>query len=113
MRFDFVAANRPVYAPNSAGGPAAEPSLVGDTGWESDGELVRAAATLHSEDDDFGQPGTLVREVLDDAARDRLVANIAGHVSHVTTDELRQRVYAYWRNVDETLGKRVEEAVGR
>lgn len=111
MRFDFAAADRPVYAPNSHGGPAAEPSLVGDAGWESDGELVRAAATLHAEDDDFGQPGTLVREVLDDAARDRLVANIAGHVSHVTTDELRQRVYAYWRNVDETLGKRVESAV--
>ncbi|TDC47549.1 catalase [Jiangella ureilytica] len=112
MRFDFAAADRPVYAPNSHGGPAAEPSLVGDAGWESDGELVRAAATPHTEDDDFGQPGTLVREVLDDAARDRLVANIAGHVSHVTTDELRQRVYAYWRSVDETLGKRVEEAVG-
>ena len=43
-------------------------------GWQSDGELVRAAATLHAEDDDFGQAGTLVREVLDDAARDRLVA---------------------------------------
>jgi catalase len=113
MRFDFAAADRPVYAPNSHGGPAAEPSLIGDAGWESDGELVRAAATLHAEDDDFGQPGTLVREVLDDAARDRLVANIAGHVSHVTTDELRQRVYAYWRSVDEKLGRRVEEAVGR
>ncbi|MBB5788010.1 catalase [Jiangella mangrovi] len=113
MRFDFAAADRPVYAPNSHGGPAAEPSLVGDAGWESDGELVRAAATLHAEDDDFGQAGTLVREVLDEAARDRLVGNIAGHVGNVTTDELRQRVYAYWRSVDETLGKRVEEAVGR
>lgn len=113
MRYSFAAADRPVYAPNSHGGPAAEPSLVGDAGWESDGELVRAAATLHAEDDDFGQAGTLVREVLDDAARDRLVGNIAGHVGQVKDAELRQRVYAYWRSVDETLGKRVEETVGR
>ncbi|SEF09634.1 catalase [Jiangella alba] len=113
MRFSYASPERPVYAPNSHGGPAAEPSLVGDAGWESDGEMVRAAATLHAEDDDFGQAGTLVREVLDDAARDRLVANIAGHVGNVTIDELRQRVYAYWRGVDETLGKRVEAAVGR
>ncbi len=113
MRYDFAAADRPVYAPNSHGGPAAEPSLVGDAGWESDGELVRAAATLHAEDDDFGQAGTMVREVLDDAARDRLVGNIAGHVGQVKNDELRQRVFAYWRSVDEALGKRVEQAVGR
>ncbi|WP_116946920.1 catalase [Jiangella endophytica] len=113
MRFSYAAPERPVYAPNSHGGPAAEPSLVGDAGWESDGEMVRAAATLHSEDDDFGQAGTLVREVLDDAARDRLAGNIAGHVGQVKDDALRQRVYAYWRNVDETLGKRVEETVGR
>nr|WP_174257420.1 catalase [Phytoactinopolyspora alkaliphila] len=111
MRYSWNSPDRPVYAPNSHGGPAADPSLVGDAGWESDGELVRAAATLHSEDDDFVQAGTLVREVLDDAARDRLVNNIAGHVSEVTSDELRQRVFAYWRNVDEMLGKRVEEAL--
>ena len=37
--------------------------------WESDGELVRAAATLHAEDDDFGQAGTLYREVYDDEAK--------------------------------------------
>ena len=111
MRYSWASPERPVYAPNSVGGPAADPSLVGDAGWEADGELVRAAASLHAEDDDFGQAGTLVREVLDDAARDRLVDNIAGHVGKVTRDELRQRVYTYWRNVDETLGKRVGEAV--
>lgn len=39
--------------------------------------MVRAAYTLREQDDDWGQPGTLVREVLDDAARDRLVSNAA------------------------------------
>jgi catalase len=112
MRHDFASPDRPVYAPNSYGGPHADPARHGnDAGWEADGELVRTAATLHPEDDDFGQAGTLVREVLDDAARDRLVANIAGHVSKVTIPELRVRVLQYWHNVDATLALRVAEAL--
>jgi catalase len=112
MRHGFADASRPVYAPNSYGGPAASPAAHGnDSGWESDGALVRSAATLHAEDDDFGQAGTLVREVLDDAARERLVANIAGHVSKVTIPELRERVLAYWAAVDVTLSQRVAAAL--
>jgi catalase len=112
MRQAFNSPEKPVYAPNSHGGPHADPARAGnDAGWESDGELLRTAATLHAEDDDFGQAGTLVREVLDDAARDRLVANIAGHVSKVTDPELRLRVLAYWSNVDTTLGGRVAAAL--
>jgi len=108
-RYSFNAPNVPVYAPNSFGGPHADPQAHGVVeGWHNDGELVRSAATLHPEDDDFVQPRTLVNDVLDDAARDRLVANIVGHVSKVTIPELRERVVQYWRNVDETLGARVE-----
>jgi catalase len=111
-RFDFQKAEVPVYAPNSLGGAHADPQVAGDTGgWESDGELQRSAATLHAEDDDFGQAGTLVREVMDDEQRDRLVANIVGHVSKVTRPELRERVYEYWTNVDPTLGLRVRKGV--
>jgi hypothetical protein len=43
-----------------------------------DHDMVRSAYTLHAEDDDWGQAGTMVREVLDDAARERLVSNVAG-----------------------------------
>ncbi len=112
MRFGFKDPSQPVYAPNSFGGPHASPERAGDdSGWESDGELLRVAATLHPEDDDFGQAGTLVREVLDDAARDRLVANIAGHVSKVTIPELRERVLHYWAQVDATLSARVAAAL--
>ncbi|MCJ1696773.1 catalase [Rathayibacter caricis DSM 15933] len=112
MRFDFQKSEVPVYAPNTMGGAHADPARAAEsTGWESDGELTRAAATLHPEDDDFGQAGTLYREVLDDAARARLVANIAGHVSKVTRPELRQRVLQYWANVDSSLSQRVAEAL--
>ncbi|SDH62122.1 catalase [Agrococcus jejuensis] len=108
MRHTFHAPETPVYAPNSFGGPHADPEAHGDDrGWESDGALIRSAATLHPEDDDFGQAGTLVREVLDDAARERLVGNIVGHVSKVRIPEIRERVLAYWANVDAWLGEQV------
>jgi Catalase-related immune-responsive. len=42
---------------------------------------VRSAYTLRADDDDWSQPGTMVREVLDDAARERLVGNIAATCS--------------------------------
>jgi catalase len=112
MRFDFQKSEVPVYAPNTMGGAHADPARAAESaGWETDGELTRAAATLHPEDDDFGQAGTLYREVLDDDARARLVANIAGHVSKVTRPELRQRVLQYWANVDSSLSQRVAEAL--
>ena len=63
----------PVYAPNSYGGPQADPSRVAEPLWYADGEMVRSAYTLRQDDDDWGQAGTMVREVLDDAARHRLV----------------------------------------
>ena len=45
---------------------------VAEAHWSSDGDMVRTAYTLRPEDDDWGQAGTLVREVLDDDARERL-----------------------------------------
>ncbi len=70
-----------MYAPNSYGGPKADPGRTDDAGlWDADGEMVRKAYTLRADDDDWGQAGTLVREVLDDAARERLVDNVVGHL---------------------------------
>jgi len=101
----------PVYAPNSKGGPRADSERYSPVGWHSDGDMVRSAYTLHAEDDDWGQPGTLVREVLDDAARGRLVSNIAGHLLDGVTEPVLLRAFEYWRNVDKHLGDRVEHAV--
>jgi hypothetical protein len=41
------------------------------------------------EDDDFGQAGTLVRDVPDDAERDRMVRNIVGHVSQDVSGDVQ------------------------
>ncbi|MBL7499094.1 catalase [Frankia sp. CNm7] len=102
----------PVYAPNSYGGPAAEPALTDDGGhWYADGEMVRTAYTLRRDDDDWGQPGTLVRDVLDDAARARLVSNIVGHLLKGVSEPVLLRAFEYWRNVDKDLGEAVETGV--
>jgi catalase len=73
--------------------------------------MVRAAYTLRTEDDDWGQAGTMVRDVLDDAARERLVTNIAGHLLNGVSEPVLNRAFEYWRNVDKALGDRIEASV--
>jgi catalase len=110
MRYDKV--SDPVYAPNSKGGPSADGDRYGESaGWHTDGDLVRTAYSLHAEDDDWGQAGTLVREVMDEAGRDRLVSNIVGHLLDGVTEPVLERAFEYWRNVDKDLGQRVEDGV--
>jgi catalase len=102
----------PVYAPNSYGGPAADPSRTDDAGlWAADGEMIREGYVSHAEDDDWGQAGTMVREVFDDAARDRLVSNVAGHLSDGVSDAVLARAFEYWKNIDKEIGERIEQAV--
>jgi catalase len=101
----------PVYAPNSYGGPQADPARAAEVRWQADGEMIRAAYTLRAEDDDWGQAGTMVREVLDDDARERLAHNIIGHILKGVEEPVLSRVFEYWRNVDPALGKQVEEGV--
>jgi catalase len=103
----------PVYAPNSYGGPKADPSKTDDAGlWAADGEMVRSAYTSRPDDDDFVQARTQVREVLDDEQRERLVSNIAGHLSDGVSQQVLARALEYWRRVDQELGDRIEQAVG-
>jgi catalase len=53
----------------------------------------------------------MVREVLDDAARDRLVSNIVGHLLDGVTEPVLERAFQYWRNVDKDLGDRIDQGV--
>ena len=104
MRFAAAPASMPTYVPNSHGSPTANPHAAGDGGWESDGALVRSAATLRADDDDFGQAGTLYRDVFDDAGRARFLETITGGVGAVKDDGIRERAIGYWTNVDADLG---------
>ncbi|HSN81413.1 MAG TPA: catalase [Polyangiales bacterium] len=102
----------PVYAPNSYGGPQADSDKYRETAiWAADGEMVRSAYTLREDDDDWGQAGTLVRDVMDDAARSRLVSNVVGHLEDGVSDGVLERAFEYWRNIDEDIGNRIEEGV--
>ncbi len=101
----------PVYAPNSKGGPQADTSRYQPASWHADGDMVRSAYTLHEQDDDWGQAGTMVREVLDGAARERLVSNVVGHLLNAVSEPVLQRAFQYWRNVDKSVGDKIEAGV--
>ena len=104
-------ATDPVYAPNSYGGPQADPARAAEVRWHTDGEMMRGAYTLRPEDDDWSQAGVLVRDIMDDAARNRLVNNVVGHVSKGVQEPVLSRVFEYWKNIDAELGKNIEEEV--
>jgi catalase len=53
----------------------------------------------------------MVREVLDDAERERLVDNIVGHLLNGVTEPILARAFEYWRNVAKELGDKVEAGV--
>ncbi|MCW2939050.1 MAG: Catalase [Actinomycetia bacterium] len=109
----YVNSTDPVYAPNTVGGPVADPSLWGGEVYGVAGEIVRSAYTLHSEDDDYGQPRALWEKVLSDTDKEHLVSNIVGHASNpAVTAEMKLRVVEYWRNVAKDLGDRVASGLG-
>jgi catalase len=87
----------PVYAPNSNGGPRAGSEHLKPPSWYVDGEIMRSAYVSHAEDDDWGRAGTLVREVLDNAARDRLASNVTGHLLNGVTEPVLERAFRYWK----------------
>ncbi len=111
-RFHFNAPSTPVYAPNSFGGPAAVEVQNPAGGWENDGELTHSAHSLHVEDSDFGQAGTLYREVFNDGEKARLLETITGAVGGVTHAEIKERALQYWTNVDAELGAKLRANLG-
>lgn len=101
----------PVYAPNSKGGPSALYPGQGEPQWAANGEILRSAYVDHPEDDDWGQAGTLVREVFDDDARERFVDNVVGHLLNGVSEPVLQRAFEYWHRVDPDIGARIKSGV--
>ncbi|PPS59250.1 hypothetical protein CRX72_17475 [Pantoea sp. BRM17] len=48
---------------------------------------------------------------MDDAARDRLVNNVAGHLLNGVEEPVLSRAFTYWRNIDKTIGDRIAQKV--
>jgi catalase len=102
----------PVYAPNSFGGPQADPTRAAEgPGWYSDGELVRTVYTLRTDDSDFGQAGILVREVFDDEQRARLIETLVGQYKSLKHPDIRTRFLVYWNSIDPGTADRIKEKV--
>ena len=73
--------------------------------------MVRSAYQLHAQDDDFGQAGTLVRDIWTDAQRAEFVETVAGHLLGGVTGEVLERAFDYWKSVDGDTGRKIEEKV--
>ncbi|MFB9074952.1 catalase [Citricoccus parietis] len=101
---------RSMYAPNSFGDSWSDETGPVDNGWEADGALTREAYTLREDDGDFVQPGILIREVFSDAQRDQFVDTVSGALDGVQEPVL-SNAFQYWKNVDATIGQRIEDAV--
>ena len=95
---------------NSARGPAGSSGgATAEAIWSVDPAEIRSyAEARHTDDDDFGQAGTLYRDVMDEAQRAELVENVVRHASAEVSDEVQMRVVDYWTQVDSVLGARVD-----
>ena len=105
---------QPVYAPNSYGGPHADPKRYDDPAWFVEGaEIARTAYVAHKDDSDFIQPGMLYREVMSQTDRDHLAGNIVWHLSQGVERRIQERaVKEYWSKVDSDLGTRIAHDLG-
>jgi catalase len=111
MRYEH-SGDQPVYAPNSFGGPAADPINYADPSWFTSGELGRYPYAAHRDDDDFVQAGSLWRDVCTETDRDHLVVNIVDHLSDGVDKDMQARAVSYWQKVDPDLGNRVAQGLG-
>ncbi|MGH8886263.1 MAG: catalase [Egibacteraceae bacterium] len=103
--------DQPVYAPNSFGGPKADPARYCEQQFEVSGMVQRSPYVKHAQDNDFVQPGNLWRNVLSEYDRDNLVSNIVGHMSDGVAWEIQARQLELWRQVDLELGARIAKGL--
>jgi catalase len=104
---------RPVYAPNSYGGPSADTAFAEPAWLVEAGEIGRYAYEAHAGDDDFVQARTLCHEVMSELDRAHLIGNVVDHLRkpELSSDVLLRAV-AYWRKVDEEVGAGVARGLG-
>jgi catalase len=103
---------QPVYAPNSYGGPVADPTKEPPAWQVEAAEIGRYPYITHAEDDDFVQARALYRDVMNDTDREHLATNIIAHAGDGVSHEIQKRVVGYWANVDPQLGAQVAAGLG-
>jgi catalase len=69
-------------------------------------------AVGQSSPDSWWDPrGFLVREVFDDAARDRLVSTVVRYLLGGVSEPILERAFQHWKNIDQNIGERIEKGV--
>jgi catalase len=99
-------------APNSYGGPHADPTKELPAWWVEAAEIGHYAYQK-PDDDDFVQPRALYRDVMRQADRDHLVSNVVANARDGVTADVQARVADCWTNVDAECGARVAAGLGR
>lgn len=98
----------PNYHPNSFGGPTSCPrakSLTTAFGITGDAQRYDSG-----DEDNFSQASVFYSKVLNDAARARLVSNIAGHLKDAA-GFIQERMVQNYTKVDAGLGQKVADAL--
>jgi catalase len=98
MRVDDNGGGGPNYYPNSFGGPEPNPK-TGEPPFEVSGKAARQKY-VHP-NDDFVQPGTLYKKVMNDMDREHLTGNIVSHLGGAQKHiQLRQTALFYKADPD-------------
>jgi len=111
MRFDDNGGRSVNYGPNGRGGPAPT-GEIHEHALPISGQTGPQPHPHHAEDDDFVQAGALYRVMKADE-RTRLVANIAGSLAQVRSDEVVERSISHFAKADPEYGERLRAEVAR
>jgi len=108
MTFKTDYAGYPNYFPNSFAGPANAPAAL-DSTFQVSGDVARYNT---ADDDNFTQVTTFWQDVLSEEERQRLVANIAGHLKNAQPF-LQDRAVKNFAQVHSEYGRRLREALDK
>ncbi|XP_030760908.1 catalase-like [Sitophilus oryzae] len=100
----------PNYYPNSFGGPNPDPEAAQWTPPPQEFSGKEDYYPEYYEEDNYSQPGVFWEKVLDDAAKQRLVNNLAGSIRCATAD-IQKRAVKVFANVSKDLGDRLSKAL--
>ncbi|KAF5278969.1 hypothetical protein FQA39_LY05647 [Lamprigera yunnana] len=106
----FNQGSAPNYHPNSFGGPEEDPRAKTLLPPYSLSGIVDRYDTGFKDQDNYSQPRIFYREVLDEAHRNRLVANIAGHLKDAV-DFIQERAIKNFSQVDPGMGEKLKIAL--
>ncbi len=108
MRFGPNGGSSPNYEPNSFGGPVEAPQYS-EAPFQVSGIAGKMKNAVHTDDNDFIQPGNLYRIMTDDQ-KARLIDNIVTNMAFVDR-EIQARQIEHFRRADAEWGARIAQGL--